>query len=346
MKVLKVIGIIIAVLVVVVVVLGLIAPKDYTVKRSIIINAPQNVVYDNIRLFENFNKWEPWSKYDEGKTEIKLEGTDGAVGTKRSWKGPKTGSGSMTIAKLEENKSVTWDLAFMEPFESHSEVEVTVTPGEGGQQVDWNMKGKMPFPFNAMGLFMNMDKTMGKDFEDGLKNLKTLSEAAGGTGTTTYKIDEIDWAEKNYLSHREVVKINELPAFFGKHIPAIHTTITKEKAQAGIPVGVYYDFDIAKGVTDVAVAVPTDKVPFPIKSADYKELKLPAGKAYKIDYYGPYEKMEPAYDAMTVYLKEKFNREKPDFVVEEYVGDPVTEKDPSKLLTVIYFFVNDKTASK
>lgn len=347
MKVLKVIGIIIAVLVVAVVVLGLIAPKDYTVKRSITINAPQNVVYDNIRLFENFNKWEPWGKYDEGKTKVTLEGTDGTVGAKRSWEGPKTGSGSMTIAKLEENKSVTWDLAFLKPFESHSNVQVVVTPAEGGQQqVDWNMNGKMPFPFNAMGLFMNMDKTMGKDFEDGLKGLKSVSEAGGGTGTTAYKIDEIDWTEKNYLSHREVVKVADLPTFFGKHFPVIYGSITKANAQPGIPVGVYYDFDMAKGIADVAAAVPTDKVPFPIKSAEYKDLKLPAGKAYKIDYYGPYEKMEPAYDAMTVYLKEKFNREKPDLVVEEYVGDPVTEKDPSKLLTVIYFFVNDKTASK
>jgi hypothetical protein len=29
-----------------------------------------------------------------------------------------------------------------------------------------------------MGLVMNMDKMIGRDFEDGLKNLKTIVEAA------------------------------------------------------------------------------------------------------------------------------------------------------------------------
>lgn len=180
----KVIGIVIAVLVVAVVVIGLIAPKEYTVSRSITINAPQDVVYNNIRLFENFNKWEPWGKYDEGKTEVKLEGTDGAIGTKRSWKGPKTGEGSMTIKALEENKSVNWDLAFLKPYESHSDVTVSLTPADGGQKVDWVLHGKMDFPFNAMGVFMSMDKMIGKDFEDGLANLKAVSESAAATAPT------------------------------------------------------------------------------------------------------------------------------------------------------------------
>lgn len=346
MKILKIVGIVIAALVVIVVVLGLIAPKDYTITRSIVINAPERVVYNNISRFENFNKWEPWGKYDEGKTVVTMEGTDGTVGAKRSWKGPKTGTGSMTIAELQENKSVTWDLAFLEPFETHNTVMVSVSPVEGGQKVDWKMDGNMPFPFNAMGLFMNMDKTMGKDFEDGLNSLKTLSEKSDGTAPTAYNVEVIEWAEKNYLSHREVVKVTDLPAFFNKHIPAMYSTITTAKAQPGIPVGVYYEFDEAKGIADVAAAIPTDKVPFPVKSADYKELKIPAAKAYKIDYYGPYEKMEGAYETMTVYLKDKFNREKPDFVIEEYVGDPMVEKDMSKLHTVIYFFVNNKTAAK
>ena len=36
--------------------------------------------------------------------------------------------------------------------------------------------GKMNYPMNLMLLFMNMDKMIGKDFESGLKNLKTILE--------------------------------------------------------------------------------------------------------------------------------------------------------------------------
>lgn len=178
MKVLKVIGIVIAVLVVAVVVLGLIAPNEYSFKRSTVINAPADVIYNNVRLYSNFDKWEPWSKYDEGKNVVTFEGTDGTVGAKRNWKGEKTGTGSMVITDLQENKSVTWDL-FFGPFKDPNKVTVNISPTDGGQQVEWQIDGKSPFPFNAMGLFYSMEKAMGKDFEEGLKNLKTLSEAGG-----------------------------------------------------------------------------------------------------------------------------------------------------------------------
>ena len=41
---------------------------------------------------------------------------------------------------------------------------------------------------------------------------------------------------------------------------------------------------------------------------------------------------------MGVKLK-ALGREKPEMVIEEYITDPSTEKDTSKWLTKIYFFV-------
>ena len=39
------------------------------------------------------------------------------------------------------------------------------------------MTGSSPFMFRLMGLFMNMDRMIGKDFEAGLANLKKAAEA-------------------------------------------------------------------------------------------------------------------------------------------------------------------------
>ena len=50
--------------------------------------------------------------------------------------------------------------------------------------MDWVMHGNMTFPFNAMGVFMPMDKMIGKDFENGLANLKSVSESASATAPT------------------------------------------------------------------------------------------------------------------------------------------------------------------
>jgi len=43
-------------------------------------------------------------------------------------------------------------------------------------KVKWGMSGKMVYPFNIMGLFMNMGEMVGKDFQTGLDNLKTVLE--------------------------------------------------------------------------------------------------------------------------------------------------------------------------
>jgi len=41
----------------------------------------------------------------------------------------------------------------------------------------WTMTGQHNLMSKLMGLFMNMDKMVGKDFEAGLASLKAVSEA-------------------------------------------------------------------------------------------------------------------------------------------------------------------------
>ncbi len=43
-------------------------------------------------------------------------------------------------------------------------------------KVKWAFHGKMNYPFNLMGLFMNMEKMIGDDFQTGLNNLKAVLE--------------------------------------------------------------------------------------------------------------------------------------------------------------------------
>ena len=43
-------------------------------------------------------------------------------------------------------------------------------------EVSWAVYGPSPFMMKIMHVFMNMDHMMGKDFETGLANLKTVAE--------------------------------------------------------------------------------------------------------------------------------------------------------------------------
>jgi hypothetical protein len=70
-------------------------------------------------------------------------------------------------------------LDFMEPFEGHNIAEFTLTPkGQAADVTDvtWAMYGPAPFMSKLMQVFFNFDTMIGKDFEEGLVNLKALAE--------------------------------------------------------------------------------------------------------------------------------------------------------------------------
>lgn len=196
MKVLKITGIVLVVIVLIVVILGFIAPKDYKVERSIVIPTDnKEVVFKNISNWKEFLKWNPWSSLDPNQ-KLTFSGEEGKVGSGYAWDGnDDVGAGSMTITTLVENERVESDLHFLKPMESKNKTLFSMTPEGDGIKVTWLMSGSSGFPFNVIGLFMNMDKMIGKDFEKGLESLKTkcLAEAVpsapaadtGASDTTT-----------------------------------------------------------------------------------------------------------------------------------------------------------------
>ena len=61
---------------------------------------------------------------------------------------------------------------------------------------------------------------------------------------------------------------------------------------------------------------------------------------FLIEYFGSYEKSANAHYAMDAYMKEKGVIQ--SFVLEEYITDPMTEKDTAKWQTNIFYFVKSK----
>lgn len=160
-----------------VLVLALIAPKTYDVFRTIEISRPKAEVFEYLKYLKNQQQWSPWDKKDPN-MEKKFTGTDGEVGAVSYWNGNKdVGEGEQEITKIVDGERVEGELRFMKPWKSTSDcyLEVEEVP-DGKTKVTWGFSGKNKFPVSIMMLFMNMDKAVGKDFEEGLQSLKTLME--------------------------------------------------------------------------------------------------------------------------------------------------------------------------
>lgn len=169
--------IILAGIVALIVILAVIAPKSYDVSRSTTIARPKAEVFTYLKSLKNQDEWSPWAKKDPNMKQ-QFEGTDGQVGAISRWQGNKdVGEGEQEIIEIKDGEAVISRLRFFKPWKSESDAYLrTVDTPDGGTEVIWGFAGKNKFPVSIMMLFMNMDKAVGKDFEEGLGMLKNRLE--------------------------------------------------------------------------------------------------------------------------------------------------------------------------
>jgi hypothetical protein len=150
--------------------------KNFRVERSLDIAAPAERIYP---LIADFRAWTQWSPYEN--RDPNMRRTYGAVssgqGAVYEWEGNKNvGSGRMEILQAVPSSRVLIDLQFLKPFKAHNQADFTLQSHGAATRVTWAMTGPSNLIMRVMGLFMNMDKMIGRDFEAGLVNLKSVTE--------------------------------------------------------------------------------------------------------------------------------------------------------------------------
>jgi hypothetical protein len=169
---LVVLAAIIAVLAVVVV----IQPSDFRIARTSSMKAAPSEVFAQVNDFHNWASWSPWERLDPT-AKKSFEGPSAGTGAVHTWNGNnKVGEGTMTIIESKPNDLIQIKLEFRRPFKANNTSEFTFVP-EGNQvRVTWSMSCRHNFVMKAMSMFMNMDKMVGADFENGLANMKSVVE--------------------------------------------------------------------------------------------------------------------------------------------------------------------------
>ena len=175
---LKKVLIVIAVIVVVFVIIVVLQPADYHVARTATIAAPAEVVFAQVNELKKWEAWSPWVKIDPAMKQT-YEGPASGTGAISRWAGNnEVGEGSMTITESRPNELIRFNLEFIKPMAGNSTAEFSFKPEGHQTAVTWSMSGKNNFIAKAMCLFMNMDKMVGGQFEQGLAQIKSITEAA------------------------------------------------------------------------------------------------------------------------------------------------------------------------
>ena len=338
MKLLRLTGILLLFIAGITIVLAFILPAKQTIERTVTIKADAATVYQQLSKLSLFNSWSVWNQNDPSVKNV-LTGTDGTVGAVTTWKGDPvlSGDGKIEITELEENKKVAHSIYFLSPRDGRANSDFTITEKNGLTTVNWHFEMLTPRPWNVFNLFYKMEKEMGKDFDQGLANLKAKAEKTAGTVTLSYKVTEMNFPATSFAMVRQRIQMSDITSFFITHLPVLYTESGKIGVTAGTPAGLYFEWDDKTQQTDMAAAVPVPpgtKIENPIISIN----AIPASKAISVNHNGAYENIRDAYTSLDNYISQKkLSRRFP--VIEQYITGPQQETDTSKWLTRVVYLI-------
>lgn len=339
MKILKTLGALLLIAIAIVTILIMVLPVKQMLVRTTVINAKPATVYEYLSKLSNFNKWSVWSQNDSSMINT-ITGTDGTLGAINTWKGDSalSGEGKIEITSLKIEQKIKHHISFLQPEKMEADADFKLEEINGKTKVTWTFEKATPRPWNIFNLFGNLDKEMGKDFEQGLANLKAAIEKES-TATTgkTYDVLPLNFPSTTYAIRRQQVNWTDMPSFFAKHLPQLYEQALNVKATPGTPSGLFYVWDEANQQADMAAAVSVAEGTI-FSDTTIKVVTLPGSKAVYVNYYGAYDKFAEAYASIDQYLTANNLKQKPP-AIEQYITDPKVEKDTARWLTKIIFLV-------
>jgi uncharacterized protein YndB with AHSA1/START domain len=161
------------------------APDTFVVSRSAQIAAPAEKIFPLINDLHAQSQWSPFEK-DPNMKRVH-SGAPAGKGAVYEWDGNRqVGAGRIAITDSLPPSRVSLALDMSRPFEAHNKVDFVLEQNGGAAnvtttkvtstKVTWAMQGRQPFIGKLMSLFINCDKMVGAEFENGLAKLKALVE--------------------------------------------------------------------------------------------------------------------------------------------------------------------------
>jgi uncharacterized protein YndB with AHSA1/START domain len=154
-------------------------PDVFEVRRSATIGATPERIFALLEDFRNWGEWSPYEKKDPAMTRS-FPGATSGTGAVYAFEGNnQVGAGQLAIVEVEAPGKLAVTLDMTRPMACSNLITFTLGEVEGGTQVTWHMQGPWPFLGKLMGTVFNMDRMVGRDFEQGLSALRDASERPG-----------------------------------------------------------------------------------------------------------------------------------------------------------------------
>ena len=318
-----------------------VATKDgkYQVEETAIINAPVQVVFNEVNDFKNWEKWGPWM---DDSDDMIINYPETTIGEKASysWKSEKLGDGSIKNIKVIPNASIDQKLQITSRYgESESDVYWIFEESEEGTRVTWGMMGeqsfmeKLVFTFKDES-FSEMTRPM---FKEGLENLdKVIQEKIAAysinvDGVTTH-------GGGFYMYTTTASKISQIQTKTQEMLEDVSLYMEENNISAmGNPFVLYNQWDEQNNSAIYSTGIFTPSLIITPAESSVLNGMMPMQKVIKTTLKGDYKNLKEAWDTAYTYAQKNnltVNSESPAF--EVYVVRPEKSPNPANLVTEIY----------
>ncbi len=332
MKYLKYLGFLLLAVVIILSIYVAVSEGNYDIKRSRVIKAPVEVVFENVNDFKNWENWSPWFEMDPTIVTSHPDTTNG-VGASYSWKG-KDGSGSIKTISAIPNKEIIQQVDFNS--DSKPEVYWNFAKVDLGTEVTWGMRSKNSFGEKFYWLFKGgIEKNTIPIYDRGLELLEKhiLKELEKHSFETK---GAVDYGGGFYLYQTISCKIQDIENKMNEMFPVIETYMAKNNLAAlGKPFTLNHKWDEVNNTAMFSACIPVkERV---ITAGDVLTGYLKPQKTFKTIFKGDYkfanDAWEAAYNGLAAQGFTEIVGAEP---FEIYTVGPRETANPAKFVTEIY----------
>ncbi len=309
-------------------------PNSFEVTRTKTINAPQEVIYNNVIDFKNWESWNSWVE-EKPETKITLSEQTKGVGGSYSWE-DEDGIGTMKTTATTPNSSITQEMQFAD-FPTNDVTWDLKKNDDGSTDVTWTISGKdLPFVFKAFSTVMGgMEKQIGPHYERGLTMLDSVLQedmkcynidingiTEYGGGFYLYKTTN---ANSQNISTKMSENFGALMQFMGEN----------GIKQNGMPLTVYNSMSSPDVIMSNGIPVK-ERINIPADS-DVSINFIPKIKVLKTTLKGNYTNLPTAWEATMKHLADNNLEQSSEHMpFEIYTTDPGNYPNPADWVTEIY----------
>lgn len=147
---------------------GAFLSSDYSVVRSLEIEATPEQIYGLVGHVDKWPEWSAWNTETYPDLKYEFPGKTEGVGAIQKWTRDR-GAGELEITSAEEKRGISYRLKFEGFPESEGIIELK-SLGEARTQVTWTNRGSLEST-SQRWLGLMMDSMIGGQFEEGLASI-------------------------------------------------------------------------------------------------------------------------------------------------------------------------------